>query len=144
MSLQENSYEAYVYAITEQMEQHISGLNELSSLFKQRPLTFNEKSAVERSLQVLIETAIGCSKHYLKKNQKPVPSVARGSIERVYELLAIVKPDINTMRSAVGMRNAIIHDYLNLDWNKVESVLREQKYIDVKQYVDTVKQCLLM
>ena len=31
------------------------------------------------------------------------------------------------MHGAVGVRNAIIQDYLNLDWNKLEAVLKEQK-----------------
>lgn len=127
-----------MFAITEQIEQHISGLDELSDFCVQRPLTFNERSATERSLQVIIETAIGCSKHYLKAKNKPVPAEARASIERVYEILLIKEPDINDMRGAIGMRNAIIHDYLNLDWAKIEVILKQKKYRLVQKYVITV------
>jgi len=141
--MQENSYEAYIYAITEQVEQHLTGLDELSNLLVNRPLTFNERSAVERSKQVVIEAAIGVSKHYLKKSGKPVPSEARASIERVYELLAIVTPNIDSMRAATGMRNAIIHDYLNLDWKKIEQVVSGKKYRDIKVYIDRVSNQLL-
>ena len=133
-----HSFESYVYAIFEQVEQHISGLNELSDISVQRPLTFNQKSAVERSLQVIVEAAIGCSKHFLKSKNKPVPAEARASIERVYEILSISNPGISDMRGAIGMRNAIIHDYLNLDWKKIESVLNEKKYHLVKKYIDIV------
>ena len=138
--MQENnhSFESYVCSITEQVEQHISGLNELSNISVQRPLSFNERSATERSLQVIVEAAIGCSKHYLKSRNKPVPSEARASIERVYEILSITNPDINDMRGAAGMRSAIIHDYLNLDWGKIEIVLNEKKYHLVKKYINIV------
>ncbi|MCP4076718.1 MAG: hypothetical protein GY744_11115 [Gammaproteobacteria bacterium] len=70
--MQENnhSFEAYVYAISEQVEQHIAGLDELSDISVQSPLTFNQRSAAERSLQVIVEAAIGCSKHYLKSKKK--------------------------------------------------------------------------
>lgn len=63
MSTTERQYEAYVFAIREQLEQHIEGLNELSEQLRRRPLSFNERSATERSLQVLVEIAVGYSKH---------------------------------------------------------------------------------
>lgn len=138
-----SDYKAYVFAVNEQVEQHLAGLDELADTYKQRPLSFNERSAVERSLQVTIEAAIGCSKHFLKKSNKPVPSEARGSIERVYELLSITEPNIKDMRGAIGMRNAIIHDYLNLDWNKLEEILKDKKYYKVKDYIKTVCSQLL-
>ena len=138
--MQENSqsFEPYVYAISEQVEQHISGLDELSDISIRKPLTFNERSAVERSLQVIVVAAIGCSKHYLKSKNKPVPTEARASIERVYEMLSITEPDINDIRGAVGMRNAIIHDYLNLDWKKIDVILSLKKYQLVEKYVIVV------
>jgi uncharacterized protein YutE (UPF0331/DUF86 family) len=143
MSATEKPYEAYIYAIREQLEQHNTGLDELSELLNQRPLTFNERSATERSLQVVVELAIGCSKHYLKSCNKPVPSEARVSIERVYELLALTTPDITIMRGAIGMRNAIIHDYLNLDWQRVERVVKERKYQEINGYITQVSAKLL-
>jgi uncharacterized protein YutE (UPF0331/DUF86 family) len=143
MSTTEKPFEAYTYAIREQLEQHLAGLDELRGLLSERPLTFNERNAVERGLQVVVEIAIGCSKHYLKSHNKPVPSEARAAIERVYELLAITSPDIAIMRGAVGMRNAIIHDYLNLDWQRVETVLAEKKYHEITKYVTLVSQKLL-
>ncbi len=42
------------------------------------------------------------------------------------------------MRGAVGMRNAIIHDYLNFDWKKIEVVLNGKKYQRVEKYINIV------
>jgi len=143
ISNKESSFEPYVFSIKEQLEQHINSLNKLSHLSVKRPLSFVERSAVERSIQVIVETAIGCSKHYLKSVDKPVPSEARASIERVYEIISIVAPGISEMRGAIGMRNAIIHDYLNLDWQKLEVVLASKKYQLISQYVDIVTKKLI-
>ncbi len=143
MNASDNHYKAYVYAINEQIAQHFNALDELSGLARQRPLTFNERSACERSLQVVVEAAIGCSKHYLKSTNKPVPAEARAAIERVYERLAITEPDISIMRGAIGMRNAIIHDYLNLDWQIIDPVLKEGKYQQVQGYIQKVTEQLL-
>lgn len=143
MSETDRPYEAYVYALREQAEQHIAGLDELSELNDQRPLSFNERNAVERSLQVLVEMAVGCSKHLLKARQRSVPSESRAAIERVYEILGIVDPPASVLRGAVGMRNAIIHDYLNLDWALVGEVLKTRKYRLLPSYIDAVSTALL-
>ena len=143
MNTTEKPFEAYVYAVREQVEQHLDGLDLLHDAIHRRPLTFNERNALARGLQVLVEAAIGCSKHFLKSHNKPVPSEARASIERVYEILAITAPSIDIMRGAVGMRNAIIHDYLNLDWQRVETVLKEKKYHEIKNFIALVSNQLL-
>jgi uncharacterized protein YutE (UPF0331/DUF86 family) len=143
MSNTEKSYEAYAYAVKEQLEQQLAGLDELSDISRSRPLSFNERNAAERGLQVIVEAAIGCSKHYLKSIDKPVPSEARAAIERVYELQALGEPDIVDMRGAVGMRNAIIHDYLNLDWSRISPVLLEKKYHLVNDYIQRLLHVLL-
>jgi uncharacterized protein YutE (UPF0331/DUF86 family) len=143
MSKIEKPYEAYVYAVREQVEQHLDGLDQLSESIQQHPLTFNERNALARGLQVLVEVAVGCSKHLLKSRNKPVPSEARAAMERVYEILALTLPPIDAMRGAIGMRNAIIHDYLNLDWQRVETVLKEKKYHDIGRYINSVSNQLL-
>ncbi len=142
MSKTNKGYEAYIIALQEQLEQHLAGLDELSDILTSRALTFNERNAAERSLQVVTEAAIGCSKHFLKSVNKPVPSEARAAIERSYEILGLMEPDINIMRGAIGMRNAIIHDYLNLDWNKIEPVLADRKYYLIKDYAFKILQQL--
>lgn len=143
MSDIERPYEAYVYAIREQAEQHVQGLGELSTLNDQRPLSFNERNAVERSLQVLVEMAVGCSKHVLKARGRPVPSEARTAVERVYEMLGITDPPADVLRGAVGMRNAIIHDYLNLDWGLVQEVLRTRRYTMIARYIEATSAALV-
>ena len=131
-------YEAYVYALREQVAQHLSGLDELSGVLSSRPLSFNERNAVERGLQVLVEMAVSCSKHVLKARQLPVPAEARAALERIYEQLSLTEPPLAVMRGAIGMRNAIINDYLNLDWQRLEVVLEERKYHQVARYVEAL------
>jgi uncharacterized protein YutE (UPF0331/DUF86 family) len=138
MSGTDRPYEAYVYALREQVAQHLAGLDELSETLAVRPLSFNERNAAERGLQVLVEMAIGCSKHLLKARGLPVPAEARAALERVYEQLALTAPPIAVMRGAVGMRNAIIHDYLNLDWQRLETVLAGRKYHEVARYSEVL------
>ena len=143
MNTTERQYEAYVYSVREQMEQHLAALDELSLKQSKRPLTFIDRNSVERSLQIVTEIAIGCSKHYLKSRNRPVPSEARAAIERVYEMTGLTEPEIGIMRGAIGMRNAIVHDYLNLDWARIDPVLAERKYHKVAEYATVISKELL-
>ena len=132
----EKPYKAYVYAVREQLEQQLSLLDQLSQLASANRLTGIERSATERNLQLLVEVALGCSKHYLKSQTLPVPSESAMVIRQVYSVLTIENPLEQEMIGAVGMRNAIIHDYLNLDWDKVSSVLTQKKYHQVAKYCE--------
>lgn len=143
MSTTDRPYEAYVYSVREQMEQHLDALDELRALQAQAPLPFKDRNSVERSLQVLVEIAIGCCKHYLRQRGKPVPSEARAAIERVYELTGLTDPDIHILRGAIGMRNAIVHDYLNLDWRRIEPVVADRKYAHVATFANAITTKLL-
>lgn len=135
MSESAQPHEAYVLAMREQVAQHVSSLDELRGRLAERPLTFIERTAVERSLQIVIEAAIGCSKHLLRALGRPVPAEARVAIERVFEATGMTEPALAEMRGAVGMRNAIIHDYLNLDWALLEAVLESGRYARVQEFV---------
>lgn len=136
-------HEAYVLAIREQVAQHVASLDELRDRQQQGPLTFIERTATERSLQIVIEAAIGCTKHLLSALGKPVPAEARVAIERAYELTGLYDPPLAELRGAVGMRNAIIHDYLSLDWRLIEIVLSESRYRRVEAFVTHVSERLL-
>lgn len=143
MSASERPYEAYVYALREQVAQHLAGLDELAAVLDGRPLSFNERNAVERGLQVVVEMAIGCSKHLLKAHGMPVPAEARATIERLYERLGLVEPPAAVMRGAVGMRNAINHDYMNLDWQRIEAVMAARQYREVARFIAALSDELL-
>ncbi|HKK53029.1 MAG TPA: hypothetical protein VKA74_15630 [Myxococcota bacterium] len=79
MSQPERPHEAYVLAIREQVAQHVASLNDLRRGLQAGPLTFIERTATERSLQIVIEAAIGCTRHLLRALDRPVPAEARAA-----------------------------------------------------------------
>jgi uncharacterized protein YutE (UPF0331/DUF86 family) len=108
------------------MSIHQRQLDALST--KNKPLSQLEKSAAERSLQILVESAISCAKHLNKKEQLPDRLDAYQSMQQVIEEHNINPDYLPQLKGAIGMRNAIVHDYLNLDWDIIQIVLNEQKY----------------
>lgn len=82
------------------------------------PLSRLEQNGVLHTLQVLIENAIGKSKHMLKALGEPIPVSAYdtfASLERHGDIKLQELQELQQWNSAVGLRNRIIHDYMNID-----------------------------
>jgi uncharacterized protein YutE (UPF0331/DUF86 family) len=130
------NYQAYSIALIEQVDLHANQLDQLSE--KSSVLTQIEKTAVERSLQIIVEAAIGCSKQYGRKLNLVDRADAFQSIQQVAHKCSVDQAWIPQLKGAVGMRNAIVHDYLNLNWLLIEDVLRSRKYQTIAQFVHLV------
>ncbi|MFW6346252.1 MAG: type VII toxin-antitoxin system HepT family RNase toxin [Halomonas sp.] len=82
--------------------------------------------AAERNLQLLTEACIGITKQRLKALGSVVPSDARKAFEKLRHL-GYDDSDI-PRNKVIGLRNALVHDYLNLDDTIVEGIIRRQEY----------------
>jgi len=130
------NYAAYIAALKEQLAVHCRQLDSLSAIT--RPLTQIERSAAERSLQILVESAIGSAKHLNKKEGLPERLDSYQTIVQLSEELGIDPNYLPQLKGAIGMRNAIVHDYLNLDWELIQAVLDQQHYRRVADFIHDV------
>jgi uncharacterized protein YutE (UPF0331/DUF86 family) len=118
------------------MAEQVTGLEEELTDIRQL-LSSGEPSlliyrATERSLQLLIEACIGIAKQTLKAKSKQVPSDARQVFIKL-AALGLDKSDIDWNR-IIGMRNALVHDYLNLDPKRVTAVIRDGQYLELLSF----------
>ena len=111
----------------------LSELNELNAIINERPLTRFEYRAAERSLQVLIEACIGIAKHWSKSLLGVAPADAYSAFQRLSEK-GIDQVNQVDWRLIIGMRNALVHDYLNIDTAVVEQVVRERHYMNIHSF----------
>ncbi len=130
------NYSAYIAALKEQLSVHCRQLDSLSAIT--RPLSQMERSAAERSLQILVESAIGSAKHLNKKEGLPERLDSYQTIVQLTQELDIDSDYLPQLKGAIGMRNAIVHDYLNLDWELIQAVLDRQHYRRVADFVDDI------
>ena len=91
-------------------------------------LTPLEESGVLHTLQVLIENAIGKAKHILKQANEPVPTSAYDAMEALVRLGILPAEDLRQWMAIIGLRNRIVHEYMNLDMTKVLSLVQQQAY----------------
>ena len=113
--------ELYADSIKEELSTIKEELDEINSIANSRKLSILEYRALERDMQLLIEIAVGLAKRVLKAQKLVVPSDSRQSFEKLASL-GQDTTGIDWVR-VIGMRNALVHDYLDIDKQRVLDVL---------------------
>ncbi len=78
-----------------------------------------EQNGVLHALQVLIENAIGKSKQMLKAAGEPVPVSAYDAFAALARRGGIRADESPAWNAVIGLRNRIVHDYMNIDMARV-------------------------
>lgn len=116
---------------TQSMKSHIkqleSELQGLTDILVTRPLSKYEYRASERTVQITIEACIGIAKHWCKQLDRPAPESAYAAFETLSDC-GIEQVKQTRWKQIIGMRNALVHDYLNIDKEVIEHLIRERHY----------------
>lgn len=97
-------------------------------LLSERPLSRLEENGVLHAIQVLVENAIGKAKQLLKASGKQVPVSAYDSFHALADLGLIETASLSAWNAAIGLRNRIVHDYMNIDMTRVLELVRSKQY----------------
>jgi len=125
---------SYVDAIQQHVNESVEDLDSLHDLLKERSWTRIERKGAERLLQTLVEACIGISKHWLKQQGKVLPIDAYSVFEKLMELQLIPADDAQEWQRIIGMRNAIVHDYLNLDEKIIRAIVVNKMYLKLQAF----------
>jgi len=98
-------------------------------------LTRLEQSGVLHAFQVLIENAIGKAKHTLKHLDCTVPTSAYDTFKELVEQGVISQADLDQWNAIIGLRNKIVHDYMNLDVRIVLELVKNNQYAVVVRFL---------
>lgn len=119
---------AYKLAMKAQIAEIAEELAEIQTLeAEQGYLPTMAYRAAERNLQLLVEACIGIAKQTLKSLGKNTPNEAR----QVFEKLKAEGQDHSQIpwNQVVGMRNALVHDYLNIDRERIIDIIRQGHHL---------------
>ena len=94
-----------------------------------------EENGVLHALQILVENAIGKAKHLLKDRGEAVPVSAYDAFQRLAELGDISRSSLEHWNAVIGLRNRIVHGYMNLDMSRVLELVRQRDYMPVVEYL---------
>jgi uncharacterized protein YutE (UPF0331/DUF86 family) len=118
--------EIYRQAMQEQVAELAEEISEIAEELETGQYRRTTYRAAERTLQLLVEACIGIAKQTLKGQGKEVPSEARQAFSKL-RMLGLDPTDAQWDK-IIGMRNALVHDYLNLDPERVLDVIRQGRY----------------
>ena len=94
-----------------------------------------EQNGVLHALQVLIENAIGKAKQILKAKGEPVPVSAYDALAALARLRGIAEEDLQAWNAAIGLRNRIVHEYMNIDIERVLERVRTDQHKFVTEFL---------
>lgn len=96
-----------------------------------------EQNGVLHAIQVLVENAVGKSKQLIKAAEKLVPLSAYDSFVGLSELGYINEQDLPAWNAAIGLRNRIVHDYMNIDMHRVLELVGKKQYRFITDFLMT-------
>ncbi len=97
-------------------------------LHQQQSLSALEQAGVLHALQVLTENSIGKAKLWIKQRNLVVPASGYDAFAQLHRDRHIDDQAMKNWTAAIGLRNRIVHDYLNVDMSIVEALVKEHKY----------------
>jgi len=123
----------YILSMREHLNELQSELDGLTEIISQRDLNRYEYRAAERTLQILIEACIGIAKHWNYALYKTAPADAYAAFEKLSQQGIEGINDIE-WRKIIGMRNALVHDYLNIDPQIIKALLKKAAYVGLFKF----------
>ena len=125
----------YLFSMQERLAELKSELHGLTDITQQRNLSRYEYRAAERTLQVLIEACIGIAKHWTYALNKTAPADAYSAFEALSRQ-GIAGVNESEWKKIIGMRNALVHDYLNIEPELINAVIKNATYLPLFVFAD--------
>ena len=99
------------------------------------PLSRLEQSGVLHALQVLVEHAIGKSKHLLKSIGESVPVSAYDAFASLERRGKLTQQELTQWNATIGLRNRIVHDYMNVDIHIVYELITSNRHLFIGEFL---------
>lgn len=126
----------YLTEATKHKQDYCQQLDELRHDLSQGELRRRDYLAIERLLQVLTELCIGLAKHCLKKYQLNAAADAYQTFSQLHQHGFITADELAQWRQIIGMRNGLVHDYLNIDVNITRLIVAQGRYQTLSGFCD--------
>lgn len=108
-----------------------------ATLLASATLSRLEQNGVLHALQVLVENSIGKAKQMIKAAERQVPLSAYDSFLALAGLGMVTNDELPLWNAAIGLRNRIVHDYMNIDMHRVLELVKNGQYRFITDFLLT-------
>ncbi len=128
----------------QEIQKHIAKMIRILGEFRDadRDWTEIDTLAVERGLQILIESVIGLSRYVLNTCFNINVSRSREAIHELKRLGEFTSGEWDRLNKIIGYRNVLVHDYLNVDENITMAIITKQDYAFIVQIAEKLMRIL--
>lgn len=129
-------FELYQQETEKQAKGHLAALEDIEEQIKVNASLSNiEERAMMHTLQVLIENSIGKARQILKLNNKTVPVNAYDLFIDLKKESHILAKDLEQWKSIIGLRDAIVHEYMQVDITLLKNIVKNKHYLFVYEFL---------
>lgn len=96
-----------------------------------------EQNGVLHALQVLVENSIGKAKQMIKAAGQQVPLSAYDSFLALTGIGMVTSNNLPLWNAAIGLRNRIVYDYMNIDMLRVLELVKNEQYRFITNFLLT-------
>jgi uncharacterized protein YutE (UPF0331/DUF86 family) len=104
-------------------------------LHSRHTLTALEQAGILHALEILIENSIGKARHLLKATGEPVPVSAYDAFASLIRIGKSSTEEVQRWYSAIGIRNRIVHDYMNLNMELILNLVTTEGYQFIVEFL---------
>lgn len=133
--LMEKKADNYIASIQEHVKDCIYNLEDFSRRQGSSKFTAKDYYAIERLLQVLIEAGIGLAKQLVKSQKMPIQAKAYENFVKLCDLKIISEVELQKWKGIIGLRNILVHDYLNIDREILRTILKKKEYRLIEEFI---------
>jgi uncharacterized protein YutE (UPF0331/DUF86 family) len=114
-----------------EIQKNIRRMNRILDEYKETDSDWSEIDtlAIERCLQILIESVIGLSRYVLSTIFAINVSRSREAVDELKRLGELTRYEHNKLTKIIGFRNILVHDYLNVDNTITMAIITRQDYL---------------
>ena len=84
---------------------------------------YDRQDILAVNLERVIQVSVDAASHIISDFREPFPAVTRDVFDRLAEHGILDRKVASALASAVSLRNIAVHEYRNLDWTHLHSVL---------------------
>lgn len=111
---------------------------------RENAATWTERDflAIQRALQVYIESFIGMARYFVQQKYRLSVSQSREALDELRSRGDLTQEQHDELLKIVGFRNVLVHDYLEINNDIVQAVVMKKHYAILEKLVLEWQQAL--